>query len=133
MDWKTVSDKIERDDHDKWDRKVPVKDLALSESGALKLLNGHSDSPELALSDTATLQLCQRLEIPVRYFRRLPEEMQALVANYDFSRQDGKTFLLRGKGQWVRAFLSDKYVARKSKRPGSAGAPHWPGDPQGDL
>ena len=88
-----------------------MKDLALSESGALKLLNGYSDSPEFALSDTATLQLCQRLEIPVRYYRRLPVTMQALVANYDLSRQNGKSFLLRGKGQWVRAFLSDEYVA----------------------
>jgi hypothetical protein len=74
MDWKTVSETISRDDHDKWDRKVPVKDLALSESGALKFLNEHSDSQDLALSDTATLQLCQRLEIPVRYYRRLPRE-----------------------------------------------------------
>jgi hypothetical protein len=66
---------------------------------------------EFALSDTATLQLCQRLEIPVRYYRRLPVEMQAVVANYDLGRQDGKPFLLRGKGQWVRAFLSDEYIA----------------------
>lgn len=111
MDWKTVSEKIDQDDRDKWDRKVAVKDLTLSESRALKLLNGYSGNPEVALSDTATLQLCQRLEIPVRYYRRIPIEMQALVANYDLSRQNGKSFLLPGKGQWVRAFLSDEYVA----------------------
>jgi hypothetical protein len=68
-------------------------------------------APEYALSDTATLQLCQKLEIPVRYYRRLSEDMQAVVANYDLSRQDGRSFLLRGKGQWIRAFLSDEYVA----------------------
>ena len=111
MDWKSVSETISRDDYDKWDRKVPVKNLALSESGALKLLTDHSDTQDFALSDTATLQLCQRLEIPVRYYRRLPREMQALVANYDLSRQNGKSFFLRGMGQWVRAFLSDEYVA----------------------
>jgi hypothetical protein len=32
--------------------------------------------------------------------------MQALVANYDLGRQNGKSFLLRGKGEWIRAFLS---------------------------
>jgi hypothetical protein len=56
-------------------------------------------------------QMCERLEIPARYYRRLPGEMQAVVANYDLNRQNGKAFLLRGKGDWVRAFLSADYVA----------------------
>jgi hypothetical protein len=37
--------------------------------------------------------------------------MQAVVANYDLNRQNGKSFLLRGKGDWIRAFLSSDYVA----------------------
>jgi hypothetical protein len=111
MDWKTASEKISRDHHDKWDRRASAKDLCVSESGALQLVNDNPNISEFALSDTAALQLCQRLEIPVRYYRRLPAKMQALVANYDLSRQNGKPLLLRGKGQWVRPFLSDEYVA----------------------
>jgi hypothetical protein len=37
--------------------------------------------------------------------------MQAVVANYDLGRQNGKPFLLRGKGDWIRAFLSADYIA----------------------
>jgi hypothetical protein len=55
--------------------------------------------------------MCQRLDLPVKYFRRLSNEMKATVANYDLKRQNGKSFLLRGKGDWIRAFLSAEYVA----------------------
>jgi Domain of unknown function (DUF932) len=53
----------------------------------------------------------QRLGIPVPYYRRLPAELQATVANYDLDRLNDSSFLLRGKNEWVRAFLSSDYVA----------------------
>jgi hypothetical protein len=37
--------------------------------------------------------------------------MRATVANYDLDRLNGKSFLLRGRSNWVRAFLSEDYVA----------------------
>jgi hypothetical protein len=111
MDWKSVSEKIVQDDQNKWDRQVSGKELVVTEAGALRVLNGQAEAPAVTLSETATAQLCQKLEIPVRYYRRLPAEMQALVANYDLNRQNGKSFLLRGKSDWVRAFLSAEYVA----------------------
>ena len=57
-------------------------------------------------------QICQKLEIPVKYFKRLPDEMKMTVANFDLRRLKG-TFvsLVRGKGEWIRAFLSAEYVA----------------------
>jgi hypothetical protein len=54
----------------KWDRKVSAKELLIAENGSLKLLNGYAEIPEFALSDAATAQLCQKLEIPVRYYRK---------------------------------------------------------------
>jgi hypothetical protein len=36
--------------------------------------------------------------------------MKALVADYDLQRLHDQAFLLRGKGEWLRAFLSGKYV-----------------------
>jgi len=111
MDWSSVGEKIVQDDHSKWDRKVSGKELRVSEHGALQVLNGHAEVPGLSLSDTATTQLCQKLEIPVKYYRRLPDEMKATVANYDINRLNGHSYLLRGKGDWIRAFLSDEYVA----------------------
>jgi len=109
MDWKTVAETIVKDDQNKWDRTIAAGELRLGESGSL-LLDGINGGT-LSLSDLAVSQLCERLEIPARYYRRLPGEMRALVANYDLSRQDGKSFLLRGKGEWIRAFLSSDYVA----------------------
>jgi hypothetical protein len=37
--------------------------------------------------------------------------MKATVANFDIGRLNGNSYLLRGKGEWVRAFLSAEYVA----------------------
>ena len=46
-----------------------------------------------------------------KYYRRLPAEMKATVANHDINRMNGHSYLLRGKGEWIRAFLSSEYVA----------------------
>src|SRR6266852_4421214 len=64
-----------------------------------------------ALSELATSQMCQRLGIPVLYYRRLPHELQAMIANHDFGRLHENAYLLRGKDEWVRAVLSTDYVA----------------------
>jgi hypothetical protein len=37
--------------------------------------------------------------------------MKSTVANYDIKRLDGHDYLLRGKRDWIRAFLSGEYVA----------------------
>jgi len=111
MEWNTVAETIVKDDHSKWDRKVSAKELRVSETGALKVLNGHVESLEFPLSDTAMTQMCQKLEIPVKYYRRLSDEMKSTVANFDIGRLNGNSYLLRGKGDWIRAFLSADYVA----------------------
>ena len=111
MDWKTVSDKIVQDDQNKWDRKVAGQELRISDSGAIELSNGDSAGKTYSLSEVATGQMCQKLEIPVKYYRRLPDEMKATVANFDINRMNGHSYLLRGKGNWIRAFLSAEYVA----------------------
>jgi hypothetical protein len=111
MDWKTVSDKIVQDDQNKWDRKVSGQELRVSDSGAFEMLNGDSAGATYSLSEVATSQMCHKLEIPVKYYRRLPDEMKATVANYDINRLNGHSYVLRGKGEWIRAFLSAEYVA----------------------
>ncbi len=111
MDWKTVEQKICQDDRSKWDRKVSGEKLRVSRAAALEVTDGQGPTGCYALSDLATGQMCQRLEIPVAYYRRLPGEMKAIVANFDLNRLNGKSYLLRGKGDWVRGFLSAEYVA----------------------
>ena len=111
MDWKSVAEKIIQDDQNKWDRKVGGQVLRISGDGRLELSNGDSSGKTYSLSEVATSQMCQKLEIPVKYYRRLPDEMKATVANFDIGRLNGHSYLLRGKGDWIRAFLSAEYVA----------------------
>jgi hypothetical protein len=79
MGWKSVAEKIIQDDQNKWNRKVSGKELLVAENGVLKLLDGQAERPSFSLSETATFQLCQKLEIPVWYYRSLPGEMQAVI------------------------------------------------------
>jgi hypothetical protein len=101
MDWKSVAEKIVLDDQNKWDQRWLAEELEVAKLG-------HDVWP---FSDLAMSQFCQKLDIPVRYFRRLPDEMKIVVANYDLERLKGTSFLVRGKGEWIRAFLSAEYVA----------------------
>jgi hypothetical protein len=101
MDWKTVSEKIVQDDQNKWDQTWLAEELEVAKLG----------NDVWPFSDLAMSQFCQKLDIPVRYFRRLPDEMKITVANYDLERLKGTSFLVRGKGEWIRAFLSAEYVA----------------------
>lgn len=110
MDWKTVEERILQDDQNKWDRKVAAKGMGVLSNGSLELSNGDGAASRFAVSDLAVSQFCQRLEIPVAYYRRLPSEMKAVVANHDLARLNGHSYLLRGKGEWIRAFLSADYV-----------------------
>src|SRR6266545_5117507 len=101
MDWKSVAEKIIQDDQNKWDQTYFAEELEVTKVG-----------PGVwPFSDHAMSQFCQKLDIPIRYFRRLPDEMKILVANYDLRRLKGTSFFVRGKGEWVRAFLSTDYVA----------------------
>jgi len=110
MDWKSVSDKTVQDDQNKRDRKVAGQELRISSSGVLELSNGDGAGKTYSLSEVATSQLCQKLEVQVKYYRRPPDEMKAMAANYDIGRLNGHSYLLRGKAQWIRAFLSSEYV-----------------------
>jgi hypothetical protein len=111
MEWTQVETQIVEDDRNKWDRTASANTLSMAEHGFLQLNGGDGEPDRFALSELATAQMCQRLGIPVRYYRRLPHELQAAVANHDFGRLSDNAYFLRGKDEWVRAFLSVEYVA----------------------
>jgi hypothetical protein len=106
MDWTQVEERLVEDDRNKWDRKAAAEELRIVPDGSIDV-----GIARFALSELATSQMCQRLGIPVPYYRRLPDQLRATVANYDFDRLGDSAFLLRGKHEWVRAFLSADYVA----------------------
>ncbi len=111
MDWKTIEEKIIQDDQNKWDNKATGQQLSVSQAGTLEVINGEGSNNAYSLSDLATAQMCQKIGIPVDYYRRLPGKVKAIVANYDLGRFSRNSFLLRGKGDWVRAILSGQYVS----------------------
>ena len=78
MDWKTVENKISQDDQRKWDRKVPGEQLRVDKAGVLELADG-GPTECYVLSDLAVSQMCQRLSIPVAYYRRIPARVKALI------------------------------------------------------
>lgn len=110
MEWTQVEERITEDDRNKWDRSVAAKELRIATDGALELTNGGCTPKRFVLSDLATSQMCQRLSIPALYYRRLPGGLQASVANHDLNRLSENVYLMRGKDEWVRAFLSSEYV-----------------------
>jgi len=97
MDWKSVAEKIIQDDQNKWEQTYLAEELEVTKVGI----------GVWPFSDHAMSQFCQKLDIP----RRLPDEMKMTVANFDLRRLKGTSFLVRGKGEWIRAFLSAEYVA----------------------
>src|SRR5215831_8862049 len=101
MDWKSVAGKIVQDDQNKWDQRWLAEELEVAKLG-------HDVWP---FSDLAMGQFCQKLDIPVRYFRRLPDEMKILVANYDLERLKVAAVRVRGKLNVIRAFPSAVYGA----------------------
>jgi hypothetical protein len=110
MDWKTIEEQLGQDDLNKWDHNAKGQQLQVAQTGMLEVANGQATNGCYALSDLATTQMCQKLGIPVDYYRRLPLEMRAVAANYDLQRLREESFLLRGKGAWIRSFLSGQYV-----------------------
>jgi len=114
MDWEHIAKEIIEDDRDKWDRVVPGKQIRITRSGELTNSSWESTNggptERFPLSELATGQMCSRLRIPVPYYRRLSGEMKATVANYDLERLRANTYLLRGKRDWIRGFLSSEYV-----------------------
>jgi hypothetical protein len=116
MTWTEVAARIAADDEGKWDRKLPAPQLWIGEQGQLVAMNGGPMPDAFTLSDLATSQLCGRLDIPAQYYRRLPAEMKAKVANFDLNRLKDRQFLLRGRGTHVRAFLSAEYVTYDNRQ-----------------
>ena len=116
---------IAEDDAGKWDLGVP-RDRLVLDRGKLILPEEFADEhPEcMTLSPWAMSQACHRLGIPVPYFSKCPAPLQDAQFNHWTWRQDAepdeedpdpkpgtpRPWLLRCKGQTVRAVLSDRYA-----------------------
>lgn len=61
-------------------------------------------------------QLCNKLEIPTSYYKKIPHWLQSQCATHGFGNLPETDFLVRGKNDIVRALLSDSYVIYNNRQ-----------------
>ena len=71
-------------------------EVRIDNNGILEVTNG-GPIECYSLSDLATGQMCQKLGIPVKYYRRLPGEIKSVVANHDLERLGGHCIFCAAK------------------------------------
>ncbi len=106
-----VCQRVAADDEGKQDYLCPLEGLTYEvapQRGKSVLICPHG---QFTLTPFAEGQLCQKLGIPVSYLRRCPAWLKRQNIDYWLERrkQRGGEVLLRTKGNWLRAFLSQSY------------------------
>jgi hypothetical protein len=110
MRLQNLIEELEREKPLKWDQKIDSSQLGmvLDESPKLQL-NGRDNL--FAITKPCHNQIAERLEIPVRYYSKMENEApELLIENVNaWLKKNSKEVFIRGLGNSVRAFLSDKY------------------------
>jgi len=106
---KTLTKSLEKQAKEKWDKKVETGNLSLTPNARVMITNG--DRHSYSLTDPAHIQLADKMEIPVKYYRKMLEESPKLLAknvNHWLEKEE-KEYFIRGLGRNVRAVLSPSY------------------------
>lgn len=108
-------EEILNDDANKADVTVAANQLRMDEFGRVTSLDLLESARTLNLSDWALTQATGKLNIPTRYFKSCPPQLQAENFNHWASRADGE-WLLRsrdvGNAMYVRGVLSAERYTR---------------------
>ena len=111
MNLPAMTEELERQKPLKWDEKTEASKLIIvPEESEVKLQIDGRDKI-FHITKPCHTQIAERLEIPVRYYQKMEEEAPELLTenvNTWFKRESKEVFL-RGLGDSVRAFLSDRY------------------------
>jgi len=103
-------DELERQKPLKWDQKIESSNLGMVLDGSPKFqLNGRENL--FTITRPCHNQIAERLEIPVRYYSKMDSEApELLIENVNtWLKKNSKEVFVRGLGNSVRAFLSDRY------------------------
>ena len=103
-------EELERQKPLKWDQKIDSSHLEMVLDGSPKFrLNGKENF--FAITRPCHNQVAERLEIPVKYYAKMENEAPDLLATNvnTWLKEKPKEVFIRGLGNSVRAFLSDKY------------------------
>lgn len=111
MNLQAMSEELERQKPLKWDEKIEAVKLEMIPfENELKL---QIDGRDKAFNITRPChtQIAERLEIPVKYYTRMEAEAPELLTENvnTWLKREEKEVFVRGLGDSVRAFLSDRY------------------------
>jgi hypothetical protein len=106
----SLIEELEKQKPLKWDKKVNSSELMMSSAESQAKLLICSEN-RLSISEPCHNQIAEKLEIPLKYYHRMEEEAPELLArnvNAWLERSE-KDYFVRGMGDSVRAFLSNRY------------------------
>jgi len=110
MQIRSLIDELEIQKPLKWDRKLNAAQIAmaLAENTPILRLPGEE---LFSITKPCHTQFAEKLEIPLKYYHKMEESApDLLVSNVNtWLRKNGKDIFIRGLGNSVRAFLSDRY------------------------
>ncbi len=113
MDISTVHDAIAADDKNKWDVIDKLSSLRMDSRGRFYRMEGKR---HLNITDHALRQLCQRV-IPNKggtFVSKSPVYLRYAALNHYLCTRQEKA-LVRGKGKYIRAILSDDFMRYDNK------------------
>jgi hypothetical protein len=111
MRLQNLIEELERQKPLKWDQKIESSNLRMILDGnQMKFQIDGKDNPFL-ITRPCHNQIAERLEIPVRYYSKMENEApELLIENVNtWLKKNSKEVFVRGLGNSVRAFLSDRY------------------------
>lgn len=110
MQIRSLIDELETQKPLKWDRKLNAAqiEMILDESRPILRLQ---DDKSFSITKPCHNQIAEKLEIPLKYYHKMEEAAPELLAENvnTWLRKNGKDVFIRGLGNSVRAFLSDRY------------------------
>jgi hypothetical protein len=110
MRLESLIEELERQKPLKWDEKVPSSQIRMVLAEDEPRFQIKAKEP-LAIKNSCHTQIAEKLEIPVKYYNRMKEEAPELLAQNvnAWLERNGKDYFIRGMGNSIRAFLSDRY------------------------
>ena len=110
MQIRSLIDEMESQKSLKWDKKLNSAqiEMILDESRPILRLQ---DDKSFSITKPCHNQIAEKLEIPLKYYHKMEEAAPELLAENvnTWLRRNGKDVFIRGLGDSVRAFLSDRY------------------------
>jgi hypothetical protein len=110
MNLQTMIEELETQKPLKWDKKLSAAQIAmaLAENTPILRLPGEE---LFSITKPCHSQIAEKLEIPLKYYHKMEESAPELLTENvnTWLRQNGKDVFIRGLGNSVRAFLSDRY------------------------